>query len=149
MKALQLALYYLGRRARTEQELRDKLARKQIPPQEIEAVLAQLKGYGYIDDEKFARDFQRARNDYKPMGVQRIKLELRRKGIAKEILETVAAEKEEEINLALTAAETRLRQYAGLEPAVFERRMMAFLARRGFSYDVIKRVFERLQEGAE
>lgn len=149
MKALQLALYYLEKRARTEKELREKLARKQIPPQEIEAVLVKLKEFGYIDDVKFAQNFQRARNDYKPMGVRRIKLELAIKGVPKDIVSTISAEKEDEYQLALAAAESRLRQYANLEPAVFERRMTGFLARRGFSYDTIKKVLNELKSGSQ
>lgn len=144
MKALQIALRYLERRARTEAELRQKLADRQVPPQEIEAVLVKLRQYGYIDDQKFARDFQRARNDYKPMGVQRIKIELKLKGIPKEIVQNVSAEPEDEVELAYRAAETRLRQYSNLDPETFKRRMTGFLARRGFGYGTIKSVLIRL-----
>lgn len=146
MNALGLALYYLEKRARTEKELRQKLARKQVPPQEIEAVLAKVKSYGYIDDVKFAKNFQRARNDYKPMGVRRIKLELAVKGVPREIVQSISAEKEVEYQLALTAAKTRLRQYANLDPLTFRRRLTGFLARRGFGFDAIKYVFEQLKE---
>jgi regulatory protein len=148
MKALALALRYLERKARTEAEIRQKLVDKQVPPQEIEAVLVKLKSYGYINDEKYAVDFQRARNDYKPMGVRRIKLELQQKGIEKEIIAKVAADKEAEYQLALEAAQTRLRQYRNLTPDVFYRRMTGFLARRGFNYETIKQVFEHLKKSS-
>ncbi len=146
MNALQLALRYLERRARTEYELRQKLTEKQVPPQEIEAVLVKLKEYGYINDAQFASNFQRARDDYKPMGVRRIKIELRQKGVPKELIETVDAEKEKELRLAYSAAETRLRQYRSLPKEVFYRRMVSFLARRGFDYGIIKQVMERLKD---
>lgn len=142
---MKLALYYLGRRARTEQEMRDKLTAKEIPAEEIEAVIKKLKEYGYIDDQKFAEDFQRSRDDYRPTGARRLKLELRHKGIAKEILESVAVDPDREFQLAAAAAKSRLRQLAILPKADFNRRMMAFLARRGFNYDVIKRVLTDLQ----
>lgn len=146
MNALQIALRYLERRARTEAELRQKLADRQVPPQEIEAVLVKMKEFGYIDDKKFAENFQRSRNDYKPTGVQRLRIELTQKGVSREIVQQVQAEKEDEVELAYQAAQTRLRQYSNLEPAVFERRMVGFLARRGFGYDVIKRVMTRLRD---
>lgn len=146
MKALALALYYLEKRARTEKELRDKLARKQVPPQEIEAVLAKLKEIGYVDDVKYAAQFQRARNDYRPMGVRRLKIELQLKGVPREIIETVKVEKDDELALAQAAAESRLRQYANLDPETFRRRMTGFLARRGFGYDVIKQTLDSLPE---
>lgn len=144
MKALQIALRYVERRARTEAELRKKLTDRQIPPQEIEAVLVKLKEYGYINDEKFIQDYQRARNDYKPMGVQRIKMELNLKGVPRDLVQTVSAEKEDEYTLALTAAQSRLRQYGNLTPEVFQRRMIGFLARRGFTYDVIQKVMKTI-----
>ncbi len=144
-KGLSLALYYLQARARTEQELRDKLTRKQVPPQEIETVLLKLKELGYVNDQKFAKDFQRSRNDYKPTGLRRLRLELQLKGVDRHILEQLEATKEAEYQLALAAAETRLRQYQHLEPAVFERRMIAFLARRGFGYDTIKQVISQFK----
>ncbi len=145
----QVALRFLERRARTEKELRQKLAEKQFDATQIDQTIERLKGYGYINDQKFATDFQRFRDDYKPMGVHRLKMELSQKGIPKDILETVAAPKEKEIELAWQAAQTRLRQYARLEPEVFRRRMTNFLARRGFGFEVIKRVFERLKESPE
>ncbi len=145
MDPFQLALRYLERRARTEQELREKLARRQVPPQAIEAVLAKLKDYGYINDTTFAINWQRYRNDFKPMGVRRIKLELYQKGVAKEIIATVSAEKEAELTLARQAAETRLRQYAHLDRPTFERRLSAFLARRGFDYRTVKQIVDELK----
>lgn len=145
MNALQIALRYLERRARTEAEIRQKLTERQVPPQEIEAVLVKLKEIGYINDQQFAENFQRSRNDYKPTGVQRLRIELRQKGVPKEIVQAVQVEKEDEAELALRAAQSRLRQYSNLEPAVFERRMIGFLARRGFSYDVIKQALRNVK----
>ena len=145
-QTMRQALRYLERRARTEQELRQKLSDKHLPPQAIEAVLVRLKELGYVNDQKFALEFQRSRDDYKPMGKQRLKIELYQKGIAKEIIETVETDKDKEYALALRAAETRLRQYANLDKEVFYRRMSGFLARRGFDYGTIKRVIDSLNE---
>ncbi len=146
MKAFSLALYYLERRARTGEEVRLKLGQKQIPAQEIEAALAGLKARGLVNDAKFATDWQRQRNDYKPMGVHRLRLELRRKGLPKEIIATVSTVKADECRLAEAAAETRLRLYANLEPAVMKRRLTGFLVRRGFGYEIIKYVLENLKK---
>lgn len=145
MDALALALYYLEKRARTEKEIREKLGRKEIDPAVIDTVVEKLKSYGYIDDVRFASNFQRYRNDFKPMGKRRLKTELYIKGVPKEIIETVNSEPEKEFELALAAAETKIRQYSNLEPAVFQRRMFSFLARRGFDYGVIKKVLDELQ----
>ena len=144
MDAFALALYYLERRARTEKELRDKLARKQVPADTIETILTKLKGLGYINDQKFAQNFQRYRNDFKPVGLRRLKMELYQKGVPKEIIQSVSVEKDDEERLALEAAKTRLRQYSNLDSETFKRRMIGFLSRRGFTYDTIKRIMTTL-----
>lgn len=145
-KTMQQALRYLERRARTEQELRKKLSDKQLPPQAIEAVLVKLKDLGYVNDQKYALDFQRSRDDYKPTGKQRLKVELYQKGVPKDVIETVQTDKEKEFSLALRAAETRMRQYGHLDRETFYRRMTGFLARRGFDYGTIKQVIDRIQK---
>ncbi len=142
MNPLHIALRYLERRARTEKELRQKLADRYVVPQEVEAVLGKLKDLGYINDQKFALDFQRSHDDYKPVGKQRLKMDLTMKGVPKEIIATITTDKEKEYTLALRAAQTRLRQYANLDSQIFYRRMSGFLARRGFDYGTIKRVIE-------
>lgn len=144
MDAFRLALRYLERRARTEQEIRHYLTRREVPSRLIGTVLAKLKEYGYVNDAKFALDFQRARNDYKPMGLYRIKRELSNKGVPKEIVSSLEVSREKEYHLALEAAKTRVRQYQGLDRQTFYRRLAGFLSRRGFGYDTVKKVIDAL-----
>lgn len=143
MKGLKLALYYLGRRDRTEKELREKLEAKEIPPQEIEAVFQKLKSYGYLDDTAYAKKYQSSKNSYKPTGQRRLKMELYKKGVPKEIIETVESTPENEYRLACEAAEAQMRRYQRLDQETAQRRLMAFLARRGFDYGTIKKVLDQ------
>lgn len=145
MDAFSLALYCLGRRACTEQEIRDKLQQKKMPSDEIEAAILRLKRLRYIDDIAYANNFQRSRDSYKPTGLRRLQMELRQKGVGREIVESLSADKEKELALAIEAGRTRLRQYSSLEKTVYSRRMTAFLARRGFSYDIIVRALALLR----
>lgn len=149
MDAFQIAMRYLERRSRTEKELRDKLAQRKVEPDTIDVVIERLRGYGYINDQKFASDFQRVRDDYKPMGIFRLKQELSIKGVAKDITEGLSSDREKEYRLARTAAETRLRQYYPLEKEVFYRRMLNFLMRRGFDYATSQRVTSELLEARQ
>jgi SOS response regulatory protein OraA/RecX len=56
----------------------------------------------------------------------------------------VEAEEDEsypdEVEMGKRLVQGKQRVYANLAPAVRERRLMAFLQRRGFSYDVIRRI---------
>lgn len=145
-RALSYALWLLGRKARTEAEMRTKLEGKKFDQIIIDSVIKKLKDQKLIDDLKYAVNYQRTRDDYKPMGSRRLKQELYKKGIAKDILESVKAEPDKEFDLALKAAETRLRQYARLDKETFRRRLSSFLTRRGFSYPTIKQVLTKLKE---
>jgi regulatory protein len=61
----------------------------------------------------------------------------------------VAAELDE-AGAALELARSKLRSYAGLEPAVVRRRLGGYLARRGYGFDVVRPVLDRvLGEGEE
>jgi regulatory protein len=75
--------------------------------------------------------------------------ELRAKGIDPEIMSEALDESGiDELTDALTIARMRDRQLSGLEPAVRERRLSGFLARRGYGYDVIRQTLNTLREEA-
>ena len=61
-------------------------------------------------------------------------------------------EEQDEDGAAWTAVEGKLDRWAGLEKFEFEQKLMAFLARRGFRFDVCRRAaeqaWEQLQEEA-
>ena len=50
------ALTYLGTRMRSEYEMRSYLQKKQYREDEIEQTIERLKGYGYIDNNRYNRD---------------------------------------------------------------------------------------------
>lgn len=145
-KGMNLALYYLERRPRTESELREKLKRKLIAESEIDSIIITLKEYGYINDSKYVINWQRSRNQYKPTGARRLKQELYVKGIAKELIESINVDRDTELELAWQAVQPKLHLQKILTPPIFNRRIFAFLARRGFDYACIKQVFERLAQ---
>src|SRR5919199_4101337 len=53
--ALDAALAFLGPRPRSEQEIRRRLARKELPPSIVEEVVARLRRWELVDDQSFAR----------------------------------------------------------------------------------------------
>ena len=64
--------------------------------------------------------------------------ELKEKGVSEEIInETVheAYKEREESEIARRLAAGKIASYKGLEKKVMKRRLMAFLLRRGFSYE--------------
>lgn len=142
MDAFNLAIYYLERRARTEREIRDRLARKGFTDVTIDEAIARLKKIGYLDDRRLAKNWQESRDRYKPTGLSRIKIDLIRRGIDRAVVGELETDQEKEYQLAMAAAQGRWRQYAALPPTTRRRRLTAFLIRRGFAYPAVKRVME-------
>lgn len=141
-EALQSALRLLSYRPRSEQELRQRLARKGLPRAAIAATLSRLRELGYLDDAAFARFWTETRQASRPRSRRVVALELRRRGIAAEEVEEATASIEDE-EAAYAAAGRRLRLLGGLEYQQFRERLGRFLTGRGFSYDVARRTIDR------
>ncbi|MDQ3043893.1 MAG: recombination regulator RecX [Chloroflexota bacterium] len=150
-KATEAALRFLAVRPRSERELRDRLRSKQFTPDEIAAALERVRGWGYLDDIAFARFWVAQRETYRPRGQRLLRHELAQKGVDRDLIVATIAEAEiDEPTAALELARGRLLTYRGLEPHVVRRRLGAFLARRGYGYDVIGPTLEvLLSEGRD
>jgi regulatory protein len=55
--SFQLALRYLGTRAYSVAELKEKLRRKEVPAAEIDETVIRLKQLGFLDDRRLAEDY--------------------------------------------------------------------------------------------
>jgi len=76
--------------------------------------------------------------------------ELRHKGIDVEIAREAIDDADlDETGAAEALARRRLPAYAGDEPAAIRRRLGAYLARRGYGYDVIRVALDRALGEAE
>ena len=144
-KATSAALALLAHRPRAAREVRDRLRQKGYSGGAIDAAVTRLEGWNYLDDAAFARAWVENRAAHKPRGERLLAQELRRKGVAAEtVAETIAAAELDEAGAALELARAKVRAYAGLEPAVARRRLGAYLGRRGYGYDVVGPVLERV-----
>ncbi len=144
-KATSAALNLLARRPRSQREVRDRLRQKGYDPSTIDAAVAKLEGWRYVDDADFARYWVENRAAHKPRGRRLLEQELRQKGVEWEIVrETLDGAELDERMAALDLGRAKLRSYAGLEPPIVRRRLASFLARRGYGFDVVKPVLEQL-----
>ena len=89
--ATRKAMRLLEHMDRTEKGLRDKLRQSGFSPDAVDAALAYVQSYGYIDDSRYARTYIAYRMDSKSR--QKIIQELIGKGVDKET--AVAAWEEE------------------------------------------------------
>ena len=143
-RATEAALVYLAHRPRSEREVRDRLRRGSFDAAAIDAVIARLHEWRYLDDADFARRWVENRAAHRPRGRRLLQQELRRKGIDAETVNDVIAEAElDEVAAATELARRQLGTTAEEDPAAARRRLTAYLARRGYGYDVIRVALER------
>uniref|UniRef100_A0A831WXI3 Regulatory protein RecX n=1 Tax=Thermorudis peleae TaxID=1382356 RepID=A0A831WXI3_9BACT len=149
-RAVQAGLRLLAVRPRSERETRDRLKRKGFGEPAIEAAIERLRGWRYLDDAEFARLWVEHRQVTGPRGRRLLEFELRSKGIDPEtVLETVEAADLDEEAAARAVASKHLSRLAGLDPVTRRRRLTGALQRRGFDWDVIRRVLDTLDRGED
>lgn len=143
---LAYALYLLGRRGRTERELRDKLAEKKYSDDDIDRTIERLKEMKLIDDAVFAANYARDKVTIYRRGRFRIGLDLLRKGVGRDQIDQALGEVEEadELSAAQSLAESRLKNWQALDPLKRRARLTSLLQRRGFSARVVRSVLESL-----
>lgn len=134
-KAYGLTLEYVVRRMRSEGELRDYFRRKKYEPELIEQMIAKLKRGGYVDDQEFARRWVENRRLLKATSARRLQLELQQKRVSSDIIQMVLAEDETDERQVLRGLVEKKRKQSRYQD---DQKLIAYLARQGFSYDDIK-----------
>ena len=142
--ALNTALRYLGYRARTEAEVRRRL-QNHFPQSLIEQVMGHLHKLQLLGDREFARMWVEDRLTRSPRGRLLLRKELLTKGIGRETIDEVLTFADEEAS-AYQAGRHKLRTAAASTFQEFQKKLGPFLRRRGFSFEVIDPVLQRLWE---
>lgn len=140
-RARTIALGFVERRLRSEREIVEMLTGKEFDDETVSATLSFLREYGYADDRRFAGAYVNDRLMKRSISAGRLKSELQRKGVDREIAADVVAERvdeDAEIANAIRAAETRRRRLARMEPKAAERSLVNFLKSRGFGWRTIR-----------
>lgn len=133
-----IVLRQLAAAPRSRKQLADKLRERECDDEVATEVLDRLEEVGLIDDAAYAATLVQSQQSRRAMGRRAISQELRRKGIASEIidaqLDTINDEDERERAEALVAK--KLRSMHGLDATVQARRLAGMLARKGYSSSV-------------
>ena len=138
------ALHFLQLKPRTEKEIRSKLIENEFTQNQIEAVIQRLREAGLIADERYAQEWVENRNQLHPRSRRLVAMELRRKGITENAIEEALKDSLPDDETALQAAMQYSRKIQSDDRLKFQKRMSAFLARRGFSYETIVPVVETI-----
>lgn len=135
-RAIDLAYKLVSQRERTTAQIRERLASKDCEPAAIQAAVDELVRHGFLDDRRYAKLFAEDKRRLQGWGARRIRLELARAGVAREVLDELFADEEAELDapsereVALTLLQ---RKQPDLSDPKVKQRMAGMLARRGIA----------------
>lgn len=131
------ALRLLGRRDYTVAEVRDRLKKKEFPPEDIDETVRRLVDEGLLNDQRVAAAHVRTSSALKGRGRLRIRRELEARGIDRALAhDALAALPEEDETASVRRFIERKRLPQRLTTAEY-RRVFGQLLRRGFSGDIV------------
>jgi regulatory protein len=131
--AYQQALRFIQYRERSEAEIQKYLKENKVPEETAVYVMERLQRSGLVNDIRFAQAWVENRNEFHPRSRRALAYELRQKGIDPDAIQSALEDHDDE-EMAYQAALKQFRKFKNLEWPEFRQKMLAFLARRGFSY---------------
>lgn len=146
-RAERKAMNLLGYRAHSEKELARKLSRS-VPREAAEKAAERMTELGLVNDGEYARTLARELFARKHFASGRVRMELMRRGVPRELAEQAVAEAEPDPRDALR--ELVARKYAGrLGDEKDRRRTAAALQRMGYRWDDIRCVMNEFTSEEE
>ncbi len=141
-QVLDAARHYLSHRPHSVEEVRRRLLRTYDRPL-VEEAVSRLIANSTLDDAAFARFWLENRDLHRPKGAAAIRWELLRLGVSREVVDH-ALQGLDERESAYRAAQLALRKLKHDAPATLRTRLLAYLRRRGFPYEVAKQAVDRV-----
>lgn len=142
----------LTRKNYSEAEMRTRLDRKgkKVLLSDLESaipkVIARLKEFNYINDDKILENYFEFRLSSRPQGKYFFMNEMRRRGIP---LDKATFEWEKrginEVDLAQKLLSVKGKKYSGFDPFTRKKKIATFLAGRGFSPETVWNVLDKLR----
>lgn len=134
----------LARRDHSRHELNSKAVQKGYRPEYVTLILNDLEQNGYINNSEFARKFASDKFSLKKWGPVKIRFELIKKGIDKQIIDRVLLKETEDLELNKICVDLILKRKRHFlrENDSYKRKqkIASYLQGRGFSFDTINRV---------
>ena len=135
-----LVVSRLRRSALSIAEVRSVLAEHGLDESEIEEWIERYERLGYLDDARLAEQLVHVNGSRRGRGSGAIMQELSRRGVDVGAARAAVGELDPDVERAnaQAVAERRARQLTGLDRQTAERRLSAFLQRRGYPGDVVR-----------
>lgn len=140
-RTFQRAAKLLAAKPRSIAELRERLLERQgVTDELVDEVIARLKEYGYLDDERYALSYASLKVKQRPIGRRRLQQDLKMKQVparvADEALDAIFAETPEE-DLIDRAIEKRVRLRGQPKTRLEAKSLFDHLLRQGFAFELV------------
>jgi regulatory protein len=139
-RAFQRAVKLLAAKPRSVAELRERLLDRYSNKAIVETVIARLREYGYLDDERYALGYASSQVRQQPVGRRRLQqgLQLKKvdRAVAEEALDQVFAETSED-ELIDRAIEKRVRLRGRPKTRAEAKSLFDYLLRQGFPFELV------------
>jgi regulatory protein len=141
-KTFERAIKLLAAKPHSVAELRERLQQgKNTDEEVVETVIARLREYGYLNDERFAFSYASYKVKQKPVGRRRLERDLKFKkvdsSVANEALDMVFCETPEE-QLIDEAIAKRLRTRGKPKNRLEAKSLFDHLLRQGFDFELVR-----------
>jgi len=126
----------IARRPRSQWEIEDYFRRKDVEPTVSQGIIDILLEKKFIDDLDFARRWVESRRLLKSISRRKLEFELRTKRVDNSLIKQVLDEDNTDELEVITAEINKKRRQTRYQD---DSKLMAYLARQGYSYETIKK----------
>ena len=121
------------------------LAKRSVDVDIAEAVVKRLQDLRFLDDYAYAETYVRSAREYKRVGPQYLRMQLKKRGIPAFIIEELVSDQIEDFTRALELAAKKSRSLTSVDEQTRWRRLTGFLARKGHNSSTIMQVMGELR----
>lgn len=142
-KTLDKLLRFATLRPRSEKEIKDRLIKYKAHDSLHKKLFNKLKRLDLLDDEKFAKWWVEQRLQFRFKSRRELEYELRIKGVNSELVNQLISElvnQEKEIEMAKKLIEKKKYRWEILPAMERKKKIREFLGRKGFGWDVVRKV---------
>lgn len=143
LTASEYAYRLLSFRERSEKELKSRMKKAGFDEDNVENALRKVKVSGYVDDERFAKNFAESKRS-KGFGKLRLRYALKEKGIEETIVRSVVDSMTdgEEIERARSLIARKMKTMRGTIGKKERESLRLFLLRKGYSYFIVSKALK-------
>lgn len=139
-----MAVSYLEKYVVSEKGLKDYLKKKSFDGKVIEKTIEKLKDYGFIDDEKFAKNYFESLSANK--GKRAIANKLKEKGISSEIIDSLLENVDEEAQIEMATSLAKKFVKNRQIDTKLKQKCLAHLIYKGYDYSVAQKATKNALE---